>query len=97
LGILWASSHLSIFLNKGWTSARFPTYLLIMTGLSFSMTWLFNLSGGSVVTAIAIHAFFNTGHHARQLRLLVKTPRGQLTVRKLTVSCLTVPHSPFRD
>lgn len=31
-----------------------------MTGLSFSMTWLFNLSDGSVVTAIATHAFFNT-------------------------------------
>ncbi len=60
LGTLWACWHLPIFLTKSWTSANFPTYLLIVTGLCFSMTFLFNLSGGSVVTAIASHAFFNT-------------------------------------
>jgi hypothetical protein len=60
LGFLWAAWHLPLFLTKAWTSTNFLTYVLIVTGLSFSMTFLFNLSGGSVVAAIATHAFFNT-------------------------------------
>ncbi len=60
LGFLWAAWHLPLFLCKEWTSSGFPTYLLILTGFSFSMTFLFNLSRGSVITAIAAHAFFNT-------------------------------------
>ena len=63
LGLLWAAWHLPLFLCKAWSSTSFPIYLLIMTGFSFSMTFLFNLSGGSVVTAIAAHAFFNTTAH----------------------------------
>lgn len=60
LGLLWAGWHLPLFLTMAWSSTDFPTYVLIVTGLSFSMTFLFNLSGGSVVAAIATHAFFNT-------------------------------------
>ncbi len=60
LGILWAVWHLPLFLTKAWSSSNFPTYVLIVTGLSFLMTFLFNLSGGSVVIAVATHAFFNT-------------------------------------
>jgi membrane protease YdiL (CAAX protease family) len=60
LGLLWAVWHLPLFLTRAWSSTNFPTYLLIVTGLSFSMTYLFNLSGGSVVAAMAAHAFFNT-------------------------------------
>ena len=60
LGLLWAVWHLPLFLTKAWSSTNFPTYVLIVTGFSFSMTFLFNLSGGSVVAAIAAHAFFNT-------------------------------------
>jgi membrane protease YdiL (CAAX protease family) len=60
LGSLWAAWHLPLFLCQAWSSTSFPTYLLIVTGLSFSMTFLFNLSGASVVTAVAAHAFFNT-------------------------------------
>ena len=60
LGFLWAAWHLPLFLCKAWSSTNIPTYLLITMGLSFSMTFLFNLSGGSVVTAIAAHGFFNT-------------------------------------
>jgi membrane protease YdiL (CAAX protease family) len=60
LGVLWATWHVPLFLTKSWSSSNFPTYTLIVTGLSFAMTFLFNLSGGSVVTAIATHAFFNT-------------------------------------
>ncbi|HEY3740329.1 MAG TPA: type II CAAX endopeptidase family protein [Bryobacteraceae bacterium] len=60
LGILWAGWHLPLFLVKSWSSTSFPNYLLMITGLSFSMTFLFNLSGGSIVAAIAVHAFFNT-------------------------------------
>jgi membrane protease YdiL (CAAX protease family) len=60
LGLLWAVWHLPLFLTKAWSSTNIPTYVLIVTGFSFSMTFLFNLSGGSVVAAIATHAFFNT-------------------------------------
>jgi membrane protease YdiL (CAAX protease family) len=60
LGALWAVWHLPLFLVKAWTSSSFPEYALIVTGLSFAMTFLFNLSGESVVAAIAAHAFFNT-------------------------------------
>lgn len=60
LGILWAAWHLPLFLTTAWSSTRFPTYVLIVTGLSFSMTFLFNLSGNSVITAISAHASFNT-------------------------------------
>ncbi|MFN7923290.1 MAG: CPBP family intramembrane glutamic endopeptidase [Bryobacteraceae bacterium] len=60
LGLLWATWHLPLFLTKAWSSTKFPTYVLIVTGFSFSMTFLFNLSGRSVLTAIAIHGFFNT-------------------------------------
>jgi membrane protease YdiL (CAAX protease family) len=60
LGALWATWHLPLFLTKAWTSSSLPNYLLIMTALSFAMTFLFNLAGGSVVAAIAGHAFFNT-------------------------------------
>jgi membrane protease YdiL (CAAX protease family) len=60
LGILWAAWHLPLFLTKAWTSSSFPDYALIVTGLAFLMTLLFNLSGESVVAAIAGHAFFNT-------------------------------------
>lgn len=60
LGVLWGLWHLPLFLCKAWTSSRLPTFLLIMTGFSFSMTFLFNLSNGSVITAIAGHALFNT-------------------------------------
>jgi membrane protease YdiL (CAAX protease family) len=60
LGVLWATWHLPLFLTKAWTSSSFPDYLLIVTGLSFAMTFLFNLSGGSVVATISGHAFFNT-------------------------------------
>ena len=60
LGLLWSAWHLPLFLTKAWSSTKFPTYLLIVTALSFSMTFLFNLAGGSVLAAIATHAFFNT-------------------------------------
>jgi hypothetical protein len=60
LGVLWAAWHLSLFLAKAWNSSNFPIYTLIVTGLSFAMTFLFKLSGESVIAAIATHAFFNT-------------------------------------
>lgn len=60
LGVLWASWHLPLFLCPSWSSATYPQYLLIVTGFSFAMTFLYNFSSGSVLTAIAAHAFFNT-------------------------------------
>ena len=73
LGVLWGCWHLPLFLCKAWSSSGLPAYLLIVTGFSFSMTLLFNLSNGSVITAIAVHALFNTA--SRWLNgLLVSAP-----------------------
>ena len=60
LGILWAGWHLPLFLCKSWSSSSAGNYVLIVISLSFVMTFLFNLSGGSVIAAILAHASFNT-------------------------------------
>ncbi|MBM3787423.1 MAG: CPBP family intramembrane metalloprotease, partial [Acidobacteria bacterium] len=44
LGVLWAAWHLPLFWTKAWTSSTFPSYVLMVTGLSLSMTFLFNAS-----------------------------------------------------
>jgi CAAX protease family protein len=60
LGILWAGWHLPLFLCKSWTSSSISDFILILVGLSFLMTFLFNFSIGSVIVAILVHSSFNT-------------------------------------
>lgn len=60
LGVTWACWHLPLFLCRSWSSSSFPQYALIVVGLSFIMTFLFNLSGQSTILAILVHAMFNT-------------------------------------
>jgi membrane protease YdiL (CAAX protease family) len=60
LGILWAGWHLPLFLCKSWSSSSAANYVLIVITLSFVITFLFNLSGGSLIVAILAHASFNT-------------------------------------
>jgi hypothetical protein len=50
-GTIWTRESL-VFAGASMGGVRIDRY-----GLSFSMTFLFNLSGGSVVGAIATHAF----------------------------------------
>lgn len=58
LGILWALWHLPILLIPG--SNPVWAFALILIGLSIIMTLGFNLSRGSVIVCIFMHAMFNT-------------------------------------
>ena len=60
LGLLWSGWHLPLFLRPGWESAPFWIYTLIVIGLSVIMSYGANLARFSVITAIAMHAAFNT-------------------------------------
>ena len=60
LGILWAGWHLPLFLIDGWGSLPLWSYILVLAGLSIIMTWAVNVARFSVVTAIVMHAAFNT-------------------------------------
>ncbi len=60
LGVLWFGWHLPLFLIPSWTSSSMSGYALLVIGLSFLMTFGFNLSGGSVLVAIIMHSAFNS-------------------------------------
>jgi len=60
LGILWTMWHIPMFLRPGWQSAPVWIYLIILCGMSLIMTFGANLSRFSVVTAVVMHAIFNT-------------------------------------
>jgi membrane protease YdiL (CAAX protease family) len=57
LGVLWASWHAPLFLIPGWPAAS--VYLPMVIGLAVLIGFCFNLSRGSVLVAIAMHAAFN--------------------------------------
>lgn len=59
LGFLWFAWHLPLFLIPTWNSSPLIVYALILVGLSFLMTFGFNLSGHSIFTAIIMHSTFN--------------------------------------
>jgi len=61
LGLIWSAWHLPLFLLKGWTTSPFWVYAIIITSLSVMITLAYNLSGGSVITAILVHNTFNAG------------------------------------
>jgi len=61
LGCLWSAWHLPLFLITGWTSSPMIVFALIFLGVSFVMTFGFNLSGSSAIVAIAMHSAFNAG------------------------------------
>jgi hypothetical protein len=60
LALLWAGWHLPLFLVPGWTSSPVWAYILLLTGASVILTVGVNISGLSVLPAIAGHAAFNT-------------------------------------
>lgn len=60
VGLIWTGWHLPLFLVSGWTSSPIWTYALMLCSLSLIMTFCFNLTGFSVIAAIAAHAAFNT-------------------------------------
>ena len=61
LGLIWSGWHLPLFLIQGWTTSPFWIYAIIVTALSVIITLAYNLSGGSVITAILVHNTFNAG------------------------------------
>jgi membrane protease YdiL (CAAX protease family) len=60
IALLWAGWHLPLFLVPGWTSSPLWMYVLTLTGLCLIMTFGTNLGRFGVVTAITMHAAFNT-------------------------------------
>ncbi len=60
LALLWTGWHLPLFIRPGWESAPLWVYLGILTGLSIIMSYAANLTRFSLITAIAMHAAFNT-------------------------------------
>jgi membrane protease YdiL (CAAX protease family) len=70
LGVLWSCWHLPDFLtaSKGGGPGtgfaifltNFPIFTLAIVSLAVIMTWIYNLSRGSIFTAILAHASLNT-------------------------------------
>jgi len=62
VGVVWACWHLPLSLT-GWRSANvpFPAYLLMVVGMAFFFTWLYNVSG-SVLVAIVLHGAQNAAN-----------------------------------
>jgi membrane protease YdiL (CAAX protease family) len=60
LALIWTGWHLPLFLRPGWESAPLWIYVLILTGLSFIMTYTANLTRFNLISAIILHATFNT-------------------------------------
>ena len=52
--------HLPLFLIPGWSSSPVWTYVLIQIGASVILALSVNVAKFSVVSAIAVHALFNT-------------------------------------
>jgi membrane protease YdiL (CAAX protease family) len=52
--------HLPLFLVQGWLTVPIWAYGLLVVCLSVLMTWAVNLSRGSVIPAILMHAIFNS-------------------------------------
>jgi membrane protease YdiL (CAAX protease family) len=59
LGALWALWHAPLFLVPSWNGAAPYIYFLLVTAFSYVMGLCFNLSKGSVLVAVLLHAVFN--------------------------------------
>ncbi len=59
LGVLWAGWHLPLFLLPTWTNSPLWVFALMLTGFCFVLGLSFNLSRGSVVVTMLLHAMFN--------------------------------------
>ena len=59
LGALWALWHLPLFLVPKWAGSPLWIYGLLVMGFCFVINLGFNLSRGSTLVAILLHAVFN--------------------------------------
>ena len=56
LGIVWGLWHLPLYLFPGQSSFPFPLFLVLTIGLSLIYTAVFLKTGGSLVSAVLLHA-----------------------------------------
>jgi membrane protease YdiL (CAAX protease family) len=59
VGVGWGLWHLPLFLVPSWSSASIPSYVAMVTALSFLMAWGFNMSRGWIVSCILMHFTYN--------------------------------------
>jgi membrane protease YdiL (CAAX protease family) len=61
LGAIWTCWHLPYFFVTGATqmSIPFPIYLVLVTTLTFYITWLYNNTHGSLIITVLAHFFYN--------------------------------------
>lgn len=87
LALLWTGWHLPLFIRPGWQSAPLWVYLGILTGLSFMMTFAVNLTRFSWITAIAMHATFNTVSRFLAGLFATTQPTTQLPLEQVLALC----------
>lgn len=61
LGLVWAGWHLPLFFSPASSQVGLPPlwYVTHTVAITFTFTWLFNSSGGSVIPAMLLHAGLN--------------------------------------
>jgi uncharacterized protein len=59
LGVLWFGWHLPLFLIPIWSTSPIYVFALIIIGLTFILTFLYNLSKGNIAVTIVTHGIFN--------------------------------------
>lgn len=59
LGMAWALWHVPLFLVPSWGGTSPWVFSVLLVGLSVFMGLCFNLSNGSIVVAVLLHAVFN--------------------------------------
>ncbi len=63
LGVLWAVWHFPLFWTGVWTPLSVPNmimFVVMITGLTIIMSWVFNNASGSLLLTMLMHASFNT-------------------------------------
>jgi len=66
LGIIWGVFHLPLFLMKGGHPAGYPfhLYVLMTLAMTFTFTWVFNNTNGSLLLVHLLHQSLNAGAEA---------------------------------
>lgn len=66
LGVVWASWHVPLFLQKGNPTplSSFPLWFVLLLGNAIVYTWIYNNTRGSLLLVILFHAACNTAFPA---------------------------------